>query len=77
MTDRLMSSTAGRPRSDPTRTLPQVASWPQQPLALAAAWLASRPHDFEVADFGCGTGELATRVKQVRLPSQRASPSSH
>ncbi|KAJ9504690.1 hypothetical protein QJQ45_029770 [Haematococcus lacustris] len=42
----------------------QTAGWPQQPLALAARWLAARPEGLVVADFGCGEGQLATRVKQ-------------
>ncbi|GFH31667.1 uncharacterized protein HaLaN_30750, partial [Haematococcus lacustris] len=49
----------------------QTAGWPQQPLALAARWLAARPEGLVVADFGCGEGQLATRVKQFLMEASR------
>lgn len=35
-------------------------------LACAAAWVLFPAQDLVVADFGCGDGELALTVKQVR-----------
>lgn len=43
----------------------QTKGWPKQPVDQAIAWLASKPADMVVADFGCGDGKLGLVAKQV------------
>lgn len=42
----------------------QVRHWPEQPLHAAAHWVRSLPASAAVADFGCGTAQLAAQVAQ-------------
>ncbi|KAF8063845.1 ribosomal RNA-processing protein 8 [Scenedesmus sp. PABB004] len=42
----------------------QVKAWPAQPLDAAIAWLAGKPAEWVVADFGCGDARLAASVRQ-------------
>ncbi|KAF2359714.1 Ribosomal RNA processing protein 8 [Trinorchestia longiramus] len=42
----------------------QVALWPLKPLDIIVDWLKIQDSGWTVADFGCGEGELASRVKQ-------------
>eukprot|EP00878_Enallax_costatus_P031241 GHUV01034144.1.p1 GENE.GHUV01034144.1~~GHUV01034144.1.p1 ORF type:complete len:116 (-),score=24.41 GHUV01034144.1:439-786(-) len=44
--------------------MPQVKSWPTQPLDVAIKWLQDKPPNYLVADYGCGEARLAATVKQ-------------
>ena len=42
----------------------QSARWPQNPVAVIARWLKSKPATWEIADLGCGDAQLAARAAQ-------------
>lgn len=39
-------------------------SWPRQPVEVAISWLATKPKDWKVADFGCGDAKIGATVQQ-------------